>query len=157
MLAHLHNGVRLPLPVHHHAGVAQRSVQPLFRDGGLGCFACKVLPDLPEQPGHAQGPPADRDAGAAGDLQNLPGILPGEHIAIGDHRDLQGLAHGGDCLPVRLAGVLLHAGAAVDGEAVHPLLLGHAGKGHGVDAVLVPADAHLEGQGQRGGLAGGAH
>ena len=47
--------------------------------------------DLADEPGPAQGGAADHHAGGAGGAQQRRGVLERADIAIGDHRDVDGL------------------------------------------------------------------
>ena len=73
----------------------------------------------------------------------MGGVLAGGDVAVGRHRDGDGLLDRADDVPVGLAGVHLHAGAPVHRQGRRAGLLGHAGEGHGVDAAPVPALAEL--------------
>ena len=138
-------GQGLDLP---HGGVHPLRKRRRRRDGLAGdSGVC-----LPEEPGVAEGAPAHGAEIRSGVAQDVGRVLAGENVPVCDDGDLHRLLDLADDVPVRLAGVHLYPGAAVDAESVRPGALQHPGKFHRVHAAPVPALAELHRDGDGHGL-----
>ena len=102
---------------------------------------------LGEEPGAAVAASADHDAVRAGFRQGGGGVFLGQDVAVDDDGDGDRLLDLADEIPIGDAGVELLAGAAVDVTIRMPDVLGNAGEARGVQAGVVPAHAHLQGNG----------
>ena len=138
-------GGQTDLPHGHITALRQRRQR---RDG----TALQRRLGLLKDPWVAEAAPADHGGVSAGKVEDGHGILRREHVAVGDNGDGHRLLHLTDGDPVRLSGVHLGAGAAVNGHRRHPCLLQHPGQLHGIDAALVPAPTHFHRHRHRAGL-----
>jgi hypothetical protein len=141
-----------------HGHVAQDERNPLVARGRAGQGQAALgRGEVAEDPGVPAGAPGDEDEVAAGLGRHAKRVGGAPDVPRAQHRDGHGSLHPGEQRPVGLAGVALSPGAAVDGHCRGAAGLG--GKRHldGVHALPVPAGPDLDGDGDAGGLADGAH
>ena len=102
---------------------------------------------LLEDPGVAKDAPGDHHPVCPGVAEDAGGVLAGEHVPVGDDGDGEGLLDLPNVVPIGGAGVHLHLGPAVEGDGGHPHGFQHLGQVQADDVPLVPAQAHLHGDG----------
>jgi hypothetical protein len=85
-------------------------------------------------------------------------VLPHAHdvggslqVTVADDRNIQGLDHPGDLVPVSLAGEHLGPGAGMQGKRSSPGFLHAERNGDGITGLIVPAASGLYGNRQMGG------
>ncbi len=102
---------------------------------------------VPEEPGPALATAAYHHTVNAGFPDHPDGMLRGPDIPVAQHRNIrQRLTQPGDRGPVRLAGIELGRGAAVQGDGGDSAVTGHPARLQVGQVVLVDALAHLDGQ-----------
>ena len=113
--------------------------------------------DLRKQKWIAQRSAPDGQPVAACFAQGAQGGIGRYDIAVEQHGNAHRLLYARDSLPVRLTGILLLARATVDGEQIGPALLGDMRKLGRAQVIVVPAQAHLDRNGQGGGFPHGGN
>ena len=112
--------------------------------------------ELVEKPGITLRRAADHHAVRACLAENRVEVIIGTHVAVGNDRNLHGLLHLGNFLPVRMAHVELLARTSVHRNGLDTRRLGQLRDFHDVDMRRIPSDAHLHRKGHLHGLAHGA-
>ena len=110
-----------------------------------------------EDPGASLCGAANHDGVGPGGGQHVTRLFGGGDVAIGHHRHTHSGLDGGDGVVFGLAFVTLLAGAAMDGQHLHPGLLKHARQRHRIFVRLAPAGAHLQRHGHVVRRGGGHH
>ena len=123
--------------------VAQRRFHPLPGRGRRVVLPHKRRADLRKQPGIPLRSTGNQHRVAAGLVHHPQRVRAAAHVAVAEHRHRHALLHLPDDAPVRMPGVLLHAGAPVHRDGRRARLLTDLRHLHGVDVLRIPARANL--------------
>ena len=104
---------------------------------------------LRENPGISLGPPGHHNKIGAGLGHEAAAVLRRHGIARGDHRHRHRLFDGSDDAPVRLSGIILLPGTAVDTDCIGAGRHRHACKLHRIDMLGIQAGTELHRHGHR--------
>ena len=157
MLSHLQHAPLLAVELHLQIEVAQRHRHALPGRGRCDGRAGHGGGDFPKKPGVALGCAAHDHAVTAGFIQHAQGVRSATHVTVAQHGDGHRRFHPLDDGPVRLPGILLHAGAGVYRHGPRAVGLANPGDLGRVDGLRVPAGSDLHRHRQGGGLHRGAH
>lgn len=116
------------------------------KTGGLGREALVVALDLAGEVGGDDGAAPEHNVLAAAGLADGEVVGQAEYVAIGDDRDAECLADGGDLLPMGRRAVAFDFGAGVHGQRGGAALGDGLGAFEGAGAVFI-AEAHFGGEG----------
>src|SRR3546814_816028 len=100
--------------------------------------------NLPQQPRLAIGPAPDHHPVGTRLFERARRIRDPADVSIDDDRDGYGLFHLADKAPVGVAAVHLVARAAVDGDHLHPQILGNSCQFGCIQTGVVPAHPHFD-------------
>ena len=106
---------------------------------------------MADEPGGPHASPPHHHPIGAGLLQAAQGIGGGVDVAVGNHRDRQGVFDSGDGLPIGASFEALFPGAAMEGEQLGPSALQLTAPGHRVEVTAAPAQPGLHGDWDRDG------
>ena len=157
VLAHLADAHVVSLISKQQVEVAAHDGRPLGKRRPRQLLTrAQVVRELVEKPGITLRRAADHHAVRACLAENRVEVIIGTHVAVGNDRNLHGLLHLGNFLPVRMAHVELLARTSVHRNGLDTRRLGQLRDFHDVDMRRIPSDAHLHRKGHLHGLAHGA-
>ncbi len=119
----------------------------LQRRIGLAHPGCEIARELAGEPWPALRATPDHHRIGAGRSKRHNSILVRANVAIDDDGDRDHVLDGPHCAPVGMSVIELTARATVHRDQAYACLLGPACEFRGVDRTLVPAQPHLEGDG----------